>query len=249
MPALPADRRRALLLDILERDGVIQFDPAALELGVSGMTVRRDIQELDEEGIVRRVRGGAVAPVRPRAFGERAATRASAKAIIARKALGLVPDEGAAAFDASTTTGALLALVRPQRLLIVTNSIDNAAIARGRPGVRSVLIGGELEERTGSLVGPTAENTARGFAVDRFFTSASAIDATLGTMEVSLEESAVKQALAAGAGGTVALADSSKLGQSAPVLALNWSVVTVLVTDLEPGDARLEPFRDVVEIL
>jgi DeoR family fructose operon transcriptional repressor len=237
------------LLDILERDGVIQFEPAARELGVSGMTVRRDIHELDEEGIVRRVRGGAVAPVGPRAFGERAGTRAAAKAMIARKALRLVPDEGAAACDASTTTGALLTLVRPQRLLIVTNSIDNAAIARGRPGVRTVLLGGELEERTGSLVGPTAESTARGFAVDRFFTSASAIDAALGTMEVSLEESAVKQALASGAGETVVLADSSKLGQNAPVLALTWTAIDILVTDLEPADPRLDAFRDLVEIL
>jgi DeoR family transcriptional regulator, fructose operon transcriptional repressor len=244
---LPA-RRRAQLLEILERDGVVQLDPAADELGVSVMTVRRDIQQLDAEGVLRRVRGGAVAPVRPRAFGERAATRASAKAAIARKALDLVPDDGAAAFDASTTSGALLAMLRPHRLLVVTNSIDNAAIARARPGVRAVLIGGELEERTGSLVGPTAEQTARGFAVDRFFTSASAVDAAIGTMEVSLEEAAVKQVLAAGARASVVLADSSKLGQQALVLALDWSAVDVLVTDLDPPDERLDPFRDLVEI-
>lgn len=244
---LPA-RRRAQLLEILERDGVIQLDPAADELGVSVMTVRRDIQQLDAEGVVRRVRGGAVAPVRPRAFGERAATRATAKAAIARKAVALVPDDGAAAFDASTTSGALLAMLRPHRLLVVTNSIDNAAIARARPGVRAVLIGGELEERTGSLVGPTAEQTARGFAVDRFFTSASAVDATLGTMEVSLEEAAVKQVLAGGAGASVVLADSSKLGQQALVRALEWQAIDVLITDLDPADERLDPFRDLVEI-
>lgn len=245
---LPA-RRRAQLLEILERDGVIQLDPAADELGVSVMTVRRDIQGLDEEGVVRRVRGGAVAPVRPRAFGERAATRASAKAAIARKALALVPDDGAAAFDASTTSGALLAMLRPHRLLVVTNSIDNAAIARARPGVRAVLVGGELEERTGSLVGPTAEQTARGFAVDRFFTSASAVDAELGTMEVSLEEAAVKHVFAAGAGASVVLADSSKLGQQALVRALDWGLIGVLVTDLDPADERLDPFRGLVEIV
>jgi DeoR family glycerol-3-phosphate regulon repressor len=245
---LPA-RRRAQLLEILERDGVIQLDPAADELGVSVMTVRRDIQQLDAEGVVRRVRGGAVAPVRPRAFGERAATRASAKAAIARKAVALVPDDGAAAFDASTTSGALLAMVRPHRLLVVTNSIDNAAIARARVGVRSVLIGGELEERTGSLVGPTAEQAARGFAVERFFTSASAVDIALGTMEVSLEEAAVKTVLAAAAGATVVLADSSKLGQQALVRALDWSAIDILVTDLDPSDERLDPFRSLVEVL
>ncbi|MDO9590962.1 MAG: DeoR/GlpR family DNA-binding transcription regulator [Microcella sp.] len=243
------DRRRALLLEILERDGGIQLDPAAEELGVSVMTVRRDIQELDAAGLVRRVRGGAVAPMVPRAFGERAATRASAKIAIARKAMALVPGDGAAAFDASTTSGALLSLLRANRLLVVTNSIDNAAIARARPGVRAVLIGGELEERTGSLVGPTAEQTARGFACDRFFTSASAVDAEGGTMEVSLEEAAVKQVFAGAAGATVVLADSSKLGQQALVRALEWRVIEVLVTDLDPADERLDAFRDLVEIL
>jgi DeoR family fructose operon transcriptional repressor len=73
------------------------------------MTVRRDIEELDAEGLVRRVRGGAVAPVVPRAFGERAATRSAAKITIARKAMSLGPTEGAVLFDASTTRPALTA--------------------------------------------------------------------------------------------------------------------------------------------
>jgi DeoR family fructose operon transcriptional repressor len=73
------------------------------------MTVRRDIEELDAEGLVRRVRGGAVAPVVPRAFGERAATRSAAKITIARKAMSLGPTEGAVLFDASTTRPVLTA--------------------------------------------------------------------------------------------------------------------------------------------
>lgn len=245
---LPA-RRRAQLLEILERDGVIQLESAAEELTVSAMTVRRDIQALDDDGLVRRVRGGAVAPVLPRVFGERAATRASAKATIARKAIALVPDVGAAAFDASTTSGAVLSVIRPERLLVVTNSIDNAALARARPGVRSLLVGGELESLTGSLVGATSEQVARGFAYDRFFTSASAVDAVTGSMEVSLEEAAVKQAFASRSSRTVVLADSSKLGQRALAGALDWNAIDVLVTDLDPADERLHAFRTLVDIL
>lgn len=244
---LPA-RRRAQLLEILERDGVIQLEPVAAELGVSAMTIRRDIQALDAEGVVRRVRGGAVAIVRPRPFDDRAAIRSSAKSVIARKALLMVPDDGAIAVDASTTSGALLGLVNPARLLVVTNSIDNAAIARARRGVRAVLLGGELEERTGSLVGPMAEQAARGFAVDRLFTSAAALDASLGTMEVSLEEAAVKQVMATAAARTVVLADSSKLDQQALAVALGWDRVDVLITDLDPMDARLDAYRDLVEL-
>lgn len=245
---LPASRR-ARLLEILERDGAIRLDTAAAELNVSVMTIRRDIQDLDADGLVRRVRGGAVAIVLPRAFGDRVMTRASAKSAVARKAEALVPREGAVACDASTTSAALLAIVRSDRLLVVTNSVDNAAIARARPGVRTVLVGGELEQQTGSLVGPTAEQTARGFAYDVFFTSASAVDTEVGTMEVSLEEAAVKQAFATRARRTVVLADSSKLGQQALAIALEWKAIDTLVTELDPTDDRLEAFRGLVEIL
>ncbi|MBX9471995.1 DeoR/GlpR family DNA-binding transcription regulator [Microcella sp.] len=245
---LPASRR-ARLLEILERDGAIRLESAAAELAVSVMTVRRDIQDLDADGLVRRVRGGAVSIVLPRVFGDRAMTRASAKNSVARKAEALVPSVGAVGVDASTTSGALLAIIRCERLLVVTNSVDNAAIARARPGVRAVLAGGEFEQQTGSLVGPTAEQTARSFAYDVFFTSASAVDAATGTMEVSLEEAAVKHAFAARARTTVVLADSSKLGQQALALALEWNVIDTLVTELDPSDDRLDPFRGLVEIL
>ena len=108
MATLLGAERRARLLEILARDGALRLDPVAEELGVSAMTVRRDLDDLEAEGLARRVRGGAVAPVLPRPFGDRMSTRSAAKAAIARKALDLVPETGAAAFDASTTSGVLL---------------------------------------------------------------------------------------------------------------------------------------------
>lgn len=249
MAAPLPSRRRERLLEILERDGVIQLEPAAEELAVSVMTVRRDIQSLDADGLARRVRGGAVAPVRPRAFGERASTRTLAKEAIARKALALVPDDGSAAFDASTTSGALLSLVRPHRLMVVTNSMDNAAVTHGRAGIRTVIVGGELEPQTGSLVGPTAEQVARAFSFDLFFTSASAVNSTVGTAEVSLDEAAVKRVFASRAAMTVVLADSSKLGQRALVRALEWAEIDILITELDPSDSRLDAYRTLVDLV
>lgn len=245
---LPANRR-SRLLEILERDGAIRLEPAAVELDVSVMTVRRDIQDLDTEGLLRRVRGGAIATVVPRAFGDRAATRSAAKATIARKASVLLPAEGAAAFDASTTAGALLSLVSAQHLVVATNSFDNATVARRRPGVRAILVGGELEDRTGSLVGPTAELVARSMSYARFFTSASAVDAEFGMSEVTLDEASVKAAFADRADETVLLADASKLDQQVLARALGWDQIDVLVTDLDPRDERLDAYRSLVEIL
>lgn len=247
MPAMLSTERRSRLLDILGRDGAIRLDPVADELGVSAMTIRRDLADLEAEGLVRRVRGGAVAPVLPRPFGDRMTTRSPAKAAIARKALDLVPAAGAIAVDASTSSGVLVDLIDARDLVLATNSADTAAAARRRPGVRSILVGGELEERTGSFVGPVACRAAAALGYSRFFTSASAVGAE-GTSEVSLEEAQLKDVFAAASDDTVLLADSSKLGQRAVARALDWDRVDLLVTELDPADARLDPYRDLVDI-
>jgi DeoR family fructose operon transcriptional repressor len=247
MATLLGEERRARLLEILTRDGALRLDPVAEELGVSAMTVRRDLDDLEAEGLARRVRGGAVAPVLPRPFGDRMSTRSAAKSLIARKALDLVPATGAVAFDASTTSGVLLGEVSAADLVVATNSIDNATTARRRPGVRSVLIGGELDERSGSLVGPVACRAAAALGYARFFTSASAVSES-GTSEVSLEEAQLKGVFAERAEETILLLDASKLGRTAVAHGLDWSRVDILVTDLDPRDERLDPYRDLTEL-
>lgn len=249
MPPLLGAERRELLMSILGRAGVIRLDTAAEELGVSVMTVRRDLGDLEAEGLVRRVRGGAVAPILPEPFGARAASRSTAKGEIARKALALVPAQGAVAFDASTTSGALLTALDARDLLVCTNSVENAAAARRRPGVRSVLVGGELEETTGSFVGPIAHLAARSLSYAVFFTSASAVDAEFGPSEASLAEVEVKRCFADQADRTVLLVDASKLGLRALARGLDWAAIDLLITELSPSDARLDPYRDLVEVL
>jgi len=247
MVILLGEERRARLLEILSRDGALRLDPVAEQLGVSVMTVRRDLDDLEAEGLARRVRGGAVAPVLPRPFGERMSTRSAAKSAIARKALELVPPTGAVAFDASSTSGMLLGEVTARDLVVATNSIQNAATARRRPGVRGILIGGELEERTDSFVGAVACRAAASLGYSRFFTSASAVSAA-GTSEVSLEEVQVKEVFASRAEQTILLADGSKLGRQAIAHAFDWRFIDVLVTDLDPGDERLDQYRELTEL-
>lgn len=244
---LLASERRSRLLELLGRDGAVRLDPAAELLGVSAMTVRRDLADLEAEGLARRVRGGAVAPALPRPFGDRMSTRSTAKTVIARKALALVPDTGAAAFDASTTSGLLLAELTARDLVVATNSLDNAATARRRSGIRSILVGGELEERTGSFVGPVACRAAAALEYARFFTSASALSPE-GTSEVTLEEAQLKGVFAAASAETVLLVDASKLGLRAVARSLDWDAIDVMVTELDPSDERLDAYRDLAEL-
>ncbi|MCS5717530.1 DeoR/GlpR family DNA-binding transcription regulator [Herbiconiux sp. CPCC 205763] len=241
--------RRERLLGSLQHDGVIRLEESAADLGVSTMTVRRDLEALEREGVVVRVRGGAVATVKARSFDERQGVDDAAKTEIARKALDLVPASGAVAVDASSTSGHLLAQLRTVTdLVIATNSAHNHARARAVRGSRAVLLGGELEPRTDSFVGPIACAAAAMLNYDRFFTSASAADLEHGTSETIIEEAQVKRELVRASRETVLLINSAKLERRATAVAIPWEQISIVVTELDPTDPRLDALRPLVEL-
>jgi DeoR family fructose operon transcriptional repressor len=244
-----SEERRKQLLTQLEHENVIRLTEAAEQLGVSAMTIRRDLADLEAEGLLRRVRGGAISVIGPRPFEERRSVRSRAKEIIADKALALVPRFGSIALDASTTVGTMAGKLGARSGLIVsTNSYPTYATLKGTVGVTPILIGGETEESTDTFVGPLAVQAAQSLRYIRFFSSASAVDATFGTTEVSLAEAQMKQAFAQVSKEIVLCVDSSKLAQEATAAALDLSKVAVLITELPPTDSRLADYRDRVEL-
>lgn len=230
--------------DRLERDGRVRIGALAADLGVSDMTIRRDLDLLAEQGVVRRVRGGAVA-IGPQRFPDRTREHPRAKSVIAQKLVDLVPERGAVALDASSTIQRLAGRIADVHdLTVLTNGPETFAALQDRPGLRALLTGGELDARTGSLVGPLAVRSASDLLVDRLFVGAAALDADVGSSEATLDEAEVKLALAAGAAEVVLAVDSSKLGSRATARAFPFDRVSLLVTELDPEDARLDPFRD-----
>ncbi len=226
------------------------IDAAAELFGVSSMTIRRDLLDLEAEGRVRRVRGGATAAPRARPFDARRAIRAGAKRAIAEKARRLVPARGSIALDASSTINMLASMIGPQSgLTVYTNSFESFQLLHPLDGLTAVISGGTAEPTTGSLVGPIARRSMRSVYFDLFFSSADAIDGADGTSEVSAEEAELKQVMAANAGTTVVCVDSSKLGNRSVARALERDEISVLITELDPGDERLDAFRETADIL
>ena len=210
---------------------------------MSEMTIRRDLDELEALGAARRVRGGAVA-VGPEPFAERHRHNARAKARIADKLLGVIPDRGTVAFDASTTVYRLAAALDGARdLVVVTNGMDTFHKLTGKTGIVATLTGGSIEPRTGSLVGPVAVRSAEDFMFDVFVCSSAALDPALGSSEASLEEAEVKRALSRTSGRIVLAVDHSKLGTRAEARMFALDEIDALVTDLDPADDRLDPYR------
>lgn len=233
----------------LQRDDRVRISELAADLEVSEMTIRRDLDVLADEGSARRIRGGAVA-TGPQEFTARSREHPRAKAEIAQKLLALVPSTGAIAVDASSTMQRMAARLGTARdLTVVTNGPETFGTLQEHSGVTALLTGGELDRRTSSLVGPLAVRAARDVLVSRLFVSAAALDPVLGSSEATLADAEVKLAFAATAAETVLAVDTSKLDSRAPARTFSIEDLAILVTELDPADARLDAYRDRCEIL
>ncbi len=246
---ITAEQRRAGLRAALAQRGQLPLAEVATEWAVHPMTIRRDFEQLEREGLARRVRGG-VLNVADDDFERRQARALTAKRKIAHKLLPLVPSEAAIGMDASTTVH-LLAANMPvvKGLSVITNGLAAFEAMHAHPGVRTFLTGGERAEVNRSLVGPIAVSAIRQFLLTRCFLSTTALDPRAGTSETTVEEATIKQAMVEVSQHVVLAVDSSKLGQRSLVRTIGFDRVNVMVTDLAPDDARLDEYRGLVELL
>jgi len=248
MTTIAAEDRLEWLDQRLAADGHVTIADAAARLAVSDMTIRRDLAELEDRGRARRVRGGARA-IGPQPFAQRRQAAPRAKARIAAKLVDVLPTTGAVGFDASSTVLRLANDLGSARdLTVLTNGPDTFAALQGQAGVSPLLTGGRLDPQTGSLVGPLACRAATQVALQVLVVSAAAVDPRLGGLEASLDEAEVKRAMAEAAARVVLAVDASKLDRRAVAVAVAWERVDLLVTDLDPADDRLAPYRDLTTV-
>lgn len=247
--SVATEDRRENLRNVLRDAGTVDLNSIAQEWGVHPMTIRRDLDFLEQEGIARRVRGGAVY-VGVQGFSVRRNRNLGAKRRIAEKLQTLVPRKQAIGMDASTTIFQFASTISDaDQLSVVTNGLATFSSLRQRPGVRAYLTGGESEEQNSSLVGPLAISTVSEFLLVRSFVSAMCLDAGLGTSESTVAEAVFKKAMADASQHLVVALDSTKLSMRSAVRALEMPRIDLLVTELDAVDPRLDPYRDSVEIL
>lgn len=242
-----SEERLAHLQSLIADVGRVRTDELALDFGVSRMTIRRDLEELEMLGAAKRVRGGAMA-LEPEKFADRHLHNGRAKMRIVNKVRPLLPASGTLAFDASSTVFRLARSLEARDLVVVTNGLDTFQAMRSIPGIDAALTGGNRGP-SGSLVGATAVKSARSFIYDLFVCSAAGVDEHFGSSEASVDESAVKLGFREAASRVLLAVDHTKLGTRAEARTFNLEDIDLLVTDLDPWDHRLQPYRDQVEIL
>ncbi|HUS22088.1 MAG TPA: DeoR/GlpR family DNA-binding transcription regulator [Aeromicrobium sp.] len=224
--------------------GKVRITSAASVLGVSAMTVRRDLHRLEGMGAALRVRGGAVA-IDQRRIRQRDIERAGARAAIVGKLLKLVPATGLVLLDGSPLMLRFARSVAGARdLVVVSNGPAMLAAVQGKPGIRAVLTGGTIDHSGTSLVGPAACRAIDAVLACRAFIS-------LGDVAVGdgAELRQVTEAMARSAGEIILAGESSRIDATCPAPGVAWSSVSILVTELDPTDQALAPYRKLVGVL
>jgi len=238
--------RRAALLRLL-RDGTTRVDELADVMSVSASTVRRDLEHLTSDGLVARTYGGALVPdnFRERSITESEMVRRDAKAAIAQAALRLMPRQGAVFIDAGTTCGALAELLveaeAPQQRIVVTRGLETAVTLTASERIHVTILGGEIRSLSHGSVGPLTDLALDRLSFTIAYLGADAVRPDRGVGEPTLEETMVKERIAASAQQVVVLADSSKLRTPQTPAWARLEPEWTLITDTDaPGDLEKE---------
>ncbi len=230
--------RRAAILSALARSGDVGIAELASSLSVSEMTIRRDLELLENKGRLRRVRGGAISTVSRSyepTFALRQGHARDEKAAIGRAAAALLADGETAILDVGTTTLEIARSLHGRRhITVVTPSIAIAAELGNEPEMRILVTGGVLRSGELSLVGAAAESTFKRLNCDVVFLGVAGVDAEKGLTEYNLDDASVKQAALVAARRCIVVADSSKLGRVALANIAPLTGIDVLVTDALP---------------
>jgi len=240
------DERRSLILERLRSHGRVLAADLSAELDVSPDTVRRDLRELDEAGLLRRVHGGALPRhgVGGEPFSERTRRAPAVKASIARRAAACARDGQVIVLDGGTTTLEVArALSDDLRATVVTTSPPVAIALAGHPGLEVTVVGGTLRPQGLVTVGADAVESLQAIRADLVYLGVCGLHPEIGVTVDDIEERHVKAAMIAGAAEVYALADGDKLGTAMPFVVAPLREVTHLVTDDGVAERELEPYR------
>jgi DeoR/GlpR family transcriptional regulator of sugar metabolism len=245
--------RTADILRKLRQAGSVSVDTLSDEFGVSLTTIRRDLQELEKEGLLRRTHGGAL-PIEPlfyepfrhdRSFQEQVGKFADEKRRIAMAAAEFVSAGDTVALTAGTTTTEVIrSLQGLSGITVITNTVNVAMELSARKGIDVFVTGGHLRGDWFSLVGPAAIASVNGLFADVLFVGVNGMDAHRGLTCLNSDEADINRALVQQAKRKIAVTDHSKLGVVTKWLICPVDHIDMLITDTGASDEMIAPFLE-----
>jgi DeoR family fructose operon transcriptional repressor len=232
--SFPEERRMAILQEVVQRR-VVRAGDLARRFGVSAETIRRDLLALEREGLTRRVYGGTAAVRRSPAeasFEQRRVERAEQKQAMAREAAALIEPGDTCIFDVGTSVAQVASQLSPAyHGRVLTNSLLVAIELAGREDVDLLTSGGRVRPGDLACSGPQVVDFYAGFHGGKAFLGSGGVDAATGLTDYYLDEVSVRRVIIERADELYVMADSSKMGQTAPIAVCPLERLTAVITD------------------
>ncbi|MEO8684274.1 MAG: DeoR/GlpR family DNA-binding transcription regulator [Devosia sp.] len=231
---MEVEARHLAIIDKARVRGRVLVDDLAREFSISVQTIRKDLNEICDKGLLKRSHGGAVFPsgVENMEYESRRRIAANEKTAIGRAAAALVPNNSSLFINIGTTTEAVSqALLGHTGMMVITNNINVANRMRIYPEFEVVIASGIVRGSDGGIVGEAAVDFIKQFKVDYAVIGVSAIDEDGALLDFDYREVKVAQAIIANTRHVILVSDSTKFDRTAPVRIAHLSQVNSFITD------------------
>jgi DeoR/GlpR family transcriptional regulator of sugar metabolism len=245
-------QRTQFILTSLQESGSVVVEDLAELLKVSVVTIRRDLDQLEQQGLLRRTHGGAVSiePLfyepfkKDRSFIDQVERQANEKRRIGRAAAAMItPGETIAITPGTTTAEIIRGLPLNCNITVVTNTANIAMELSKRKDVNVFVTGGHLHGEWFSLVGPTAIRSLENMLIHTMFVGADGIDAKWGVSCFSSDEAELNATMVRQSRRHIAVVDHTKLNVVANYRICEIGILTTLITDTGATDEMIAPYQ------
>jgi DeoR/GlpR family transcriptional regulator of sugar metabolism len=240
------EERFRQILDALSKDHKVTLKSLSKQLHVSDYTVRRDLKELTDQGLLKAVRGGAIprSPT-PHLFYERLHYQTEEKKVIATKALSFFKPNQVVVLDGGTTSLTIAGMLPQElRLTVVTNSFPIVSVLEAHPNVDVLFAGGRLHKGAFTSVGHDTIRFFQNIRADFYFMGICSIHPTIGVTTINYEESEVKKAIVQVSKHVVALAPHQRINTAEAFFICPISDVHTVLTDEEGKEVTEDTFKE-----
>jgi len=235
-----ADKRKKKILELLDKDGSVRVTELSQLFDISEVTIRTDLADMENKGLLTRVHGGAVSSYKPyynMSLNQRMSTNQQQKEIIAKKIADMIDDNDTIMLNSGTTTLLVFrAIPRDLNLNIVTNSISIAIEGTTNPNFNIILLGGQINSKYQFTFGDDALRQLKSYHADKLILSVDGIDTEHGFSTYYDKEAEIDRIMFEQSSVSIVAADHSKFNRCAFTKISDLSVADYIVTDTNVPD-------------
>lgn len=239
--------RHSIILELLREFGKVDVADLSSKLKVSAVTIRKDLDLLEEKKLLYRTYGGAILAdpyIATRKVSEKEKLRPEVKRRIGLKAVELLSPQDALIIASGTTVQAFARCIENMKLTVITSAMNVAMELLDKPDIEIIQLGGIIRHSSASAVSEYAIRMLDNFSCSKLFLGVDGIDPEYGLSTTHIQEACLNQAMIAAATKTIVLADSSKFGRRGFSKICNMSDIDWVITDSGISPKMLEAIEE-----